>query len=339
MNMKRTLLAIGLTVVFLIAGANPAISAATPYPKGLKILNYYGNSFEPAAEGFKANWTAAGNTYVNVTNYDFSKLGSDGYNILLLPRTMGLSATDISNIQTWFATGDKLLWVGGDSDYAGLYVAQDTANPLLTKIGTQLRMSAISVEDPASNDEAAYRVVANETGVSSTLTDYVTQGFNRMVFHGPAAVNYMANGVAHDLRNASLTGDLANVNIVINSSSHAIASDADLTLGQNDFYAQSNTTGHYPMLVTDMASNSMVVVSAESVFTDYKNMYGHNDENGGDAHQGGMVVDRLISYYFNEIVKWTPPSDSTSGNSLPFNAFFAFFGVTAVAIVAFRRRQ
>ena len=292
-------------------------NTVSTFAKGLKILNYEGNTFEPYAYGFANNWTRAGNTVDNFTTYDFSNLIKDGYNVLMLPRTMGLNQTDIDNIATWYATGKKQLWLGGDSDYAGLFQADDTMNPLLATIGSALRVSSISIEDPVSNDMAAYRVIANETGVPSNLTDFVTEQFQRMVFHGPTVIHYAINGIAHDLRNATLgTGALSGVDIVINSSKYALPMDSDLSLGSSAFYTYSKITGHYPMLVTDQINGSMIIVAGEAVWTDYKYMYATFDENGADPHQGSMIVDRLINYYFLNVLNGSYSETSSSETSM-----------------------
>jgi hypothetical protein len=121
-----------------------------------------------------------------------------------------MTAGNLSAIATWFADGDKMLWVGGESDFGGYYDGNNTANPLLAEIGAELRLFTGSIEDPTSNDAAAYRVVVNTTGVSSSMTDYVTDGFVHLVMHGPAAVTYaVGDGTMGDLRNATL-GDFTN---------------------------------------------------------------------------------------------------------------------------------
>jgi len=362
--MKRLfkLTAISLVAVFLLAGAHAPASGVTypvpsiTYPTGLKIMVYDGNNFETNSSGFAGNWTNAGNTVDYVLSYDFASNATlSSYDAILLPRTMGLNEANITAISTWFHSGHKFLWVGADSDYSGLWLASDTANPLLTKVNTNLRVDAGSIEDPQSNDQAAYRVVANETGVSSPITDYVTKDFVQEIFHGPAAVTYQdgANGDYMDLRNATLANvGTGNISIIVNASAAAVASDSDLSLTGADFYGYSSVSGNYPMLASDVVGNSMVVVSGESIFTDYKYMYGNALENSQAWHNGSIVVDRVVNWYadhyYQAPVTTTPTTSTTPATSptsstgtTPFSVPSAFFGLTAIFVttVYIRRRE
>ena len=78
------------------------------------------------------------------------------------------------NIKNWFASGDKLLWVAGNSDFANTF---ETAkkNTLLSDIGSALRLTDEQIEDAVSNDGEAYRLIAPNNGVSSILTDKVLE--------------------------------------------------------------------------------------------------------------------------------------------------------------------
>ena len=278
------------------------------YVEGIKILAYGGNNFATSVDTLKANFERAdGNNVTYVEEYDFAThLASDDPDVLLLPRTHNIfTAGNLSAIETWFETGDKFLWVGGESDYGGYYLANNTSNPVLAEIGSDLRLDSGSVEDPTSNDAAAYRVVVNTTGVSSDLTDYVTDGFHQLVMHGPTAVAYAANSTHWgDLRTADLAFGGNEVNIVLNTSAGAIPVDNDLSLKGSDYYTYNNVTGNYPMLVTQTiddvsgVKDSMVAVSGESIFTDYKFMNGDTTEKKGEHHNGSVVIANLISYFF-----------------------------------------
>jgi hypothetical protein len=313
--MKNYIKFISLLLVgtFIMAGYSaPALAGydkgPVVYVEGIKLLAYGGNNFATSVDTLKANFERAdGNNVTWVDEYDFAtQLASDDPDVLLLPRTHNVfSAGNLSAIETWFESGDKFLWIGGESDYAGYYDANNTGNPLLAEISSDLRLDSGSVEDPTSNDAAAYRVVVNSTGVSSDLTDYVTDGFNQLVMHGPTAVAYAVNSTHWgDLRTADLAFSGNEVNIVLNTSAGAIALDGNLGLQNSDYYAYNNVTGNYPMLVTQTiddvngAKDSMVAVSGESIFTDYKFMNGDTTEKKGEWHNGSVVIANLISYFF-----------------------------------------
>jgi hypothetical protein len=307
------LLSLVLVAGFLMAGTSAPAAAGfdkgpVTYTSGINIMVYGGNNFAPESDVFAANFERAGNTYTFVDLYDFdANLATDNPDALIMPRTHNiLNAANLTAIATWFAMGEKLLWIGGESDFAGYYWANNTHNPLLSEIGSQLRLFSGSIEDPQSNDQSAYRVAVNETGVSSPMTDYVTADFGKVIMHGPTAILYeeSGSGLYKDLRNATLgTGDLTNVNILLNTSAAAIALDSDLSFRTNgsDFYSYSSVTGNYPMLATDMVGTSMAVLSGESITTDYKFMNGDTTENDRDQHNGSVIIARVFAWFFTEV--------------------------------------
>ena len=85
--------------------------------------------------------------------------------------------------------------------------------------------------NPQSRDASAYRVLVNETGVSSALTNYVTADFVQAIMRSYTAVLYEVNSTNYgDLRTAELSGAMSNVSIVLNTGKAAIAIDSDLSL-------------------------------------------------------------------------------------------------------------
>ncbi len=59
-------------------------------------------------------------------------------------------------IRNWMQLGDKLLFIGGDSDYGGYYNPTEI-NDLLQFLVAQIYFDRTSIEDPDSNDGSAYR--------------------------------------------------------------------------------------------------------------------------------------------------------------------------------------
>lgn len=310
--------AILVTLGLLIITSNVANSGSLqpnqiqPYPTGINILIYYDNAVTPTSNeynGLKTNFTNAGNTVkiTNQTNFDFTSDELSEYDALLISiegSTIFDAATnpDVVAINDWFDTGNKLLWVAGADDFGNYWRANQT-NPLLEAIGTPLRFDAGGMQDFASNDGAAYRVLANSTGTSSPLVDYVSANFTNAFFFAPTAINYHDGSKITDLRNASLP---QTIDIVLNSSRFATIIDQDLSQGEDDYYINSATVGSYPMVAVDhnsSASNSMLVLSGEKMFSDYKFMYGSTRfYDTSQSHDGSMVVDKLMSYYFVEVL-------------------------------------
>lgn len=309
--MKKLYISAILIAGFLLSSmqAPQAVIPTQAYPTGLKILIYYddNDAYSTDYAGFVANYTAAGNnvTVVTQSTWNFTKNSAElaTFDAVLMSQWgAGNNAfNETTNIQvqsivSWLNAGDHMLWVAGDSDFAGDWIANRT-NPLLAATGTRFRLDAGAIADSESNDQASYRTVANETGVSSPMTDFVTAGFKVMPFHGPTSVNYWDGSKYWDLRNATL---LAGENILVNSSAAATALDQDTAVGPDDFYAYSTVSGNYPMLVADTGAvtNSVIVVSGERIFSDYKNMYGDSLEKDQTHHNGSTVVDRLMDYFF-----------------------------------------
>jgi len=285
-------------VIFSMDSAKPLANNSQTYVTGSKILIYTGNdaSYEEV-ENFYDNYTTAGNIVDVTDSYDFDDLIIDGFDAVLLPSTGNFTAANLTNLDTWFDSGDKLLWVSGDSDYGGYYLANRT-NPVLTAVGTQLRLDAGAISDVNVSDGSGYRVIANATGASSPLVDYVTDGFNSTIFNGPTSVNWYDGTYYKDLRNKT---DMTGIDIVIRSHTTAIALDLDLSNGPDDFYAYSDIKGGYPMLVTEQVGSSLVVVGGEGNYKDYKNMYGTVYEISGNPHEGSMIVDNLFAYWFTVV--------------------------------------
>jgi hypothetical protein len=110
----------------------------------------------------------------------------------------GFSQAEVDAIAEWFKQGGKFLWVGADSDYTEPYLnPEDTSfkskepNKILAAIGSSIRIDHMSVEDPENNAGAGYRVVANRSagGINdSGKAAAITQGVDRILFHGPAGL-------------------------------------------------------------------------------------------------------------------------------------------------------
>ncbi|MFW9926824.1 MAG: hypothetical protein ACFFDM_08665, partial [Candidatus Thorarchaeota archaeon] len=75
----------------------------------------------------------------------------------------GFTAAEITAVGDWFAEGNKFLWVGSDSDYAGYAYINNNASLILEEVGSHVYPEAISISDAFSNCNASYRVVANMT--------------------------------------------------------------------------------------------------------------------------------------------------------------------------------
>ncbi len=316
-----------ISTVILLAGTYaPAVTETITYATDLKILIYTGNNAAHTdAMGFYVNYTNAGNI-VNISdNYNFAGLEIDEIDVVLFPGNQNFNEEDLNALSSWFNSGVKLLWVGGDSDYGGYFHANQI-NPVLEAVGTKLRLDAGEIEDPVSNDGAPFRVITNVTGSPSPLVDYVTDGFNRTIFHSPTSVIWFDGIEYRDLRGKT---NMAGIDIVLESHTTSNALDQDISTGPDDFYAYSEEKGSYPLLVTEAIGVSLVVVSGEANFMDYKQMYGTTTLYEGTPHQGSLIVDNILSYYYllkNDQFIVTP--DGFLTQTTPF-----VFGLIAITII------
>lgn len=129
------------------------------YPTGINILIYYDTTepFSMSFTGFEANFTDVGNmvTIVSNANWNFLSDSLVDYDALFISVAENQILNNANNpeviaIKNWFETGDKLLWVAGNSDFAGSWIASRN-NPLLESIGTPLRFDAGAIENAESN--------------------------------------------------------------------------------------------------------------------------------------------------------------------------------------------
>lgn len=58
--------------------------------------------------------------------------------VVLVDSMQPITTDEINVIKNWLATGNKLLWVAGDSDYGNDMYRQDTVNNLLKKRKLQM---------------------------------------------------------------------------------------------------------------------------------------------------------------------------------------------------------
>ncbi len=319
-----------LLISLMVASASLPASGAVGV-SGKTFLVYLGSS--PAhtdISGFYTNYTAKSNTVINSTTMTLANLKGNlttkNVDALLLPGNQFKDSDNLTFIKTWFDQGNKLLWVAGDSDFGGYFNASKI-NPVLKLVGSVLRLDAGAVADPVWKDGASYRVVANQLGTGAIADKIKSQVTNFTApFHGPTAVYYEQNGVAKDLRTTTPT----NVQVVVKSSANATALDQDLSGTAADFYVTSTTTGNYPLLATETMKSNMVVVSGEADFTSYKNMYGKTLEKSGKAHDGMIVVDTVIDYFFNSVA---------TKSSSPLNFVAVTIGLVAIVVFIKKRRN
>ncbi len=208
----------------------------------------------------------------------------------------GFTLAEISAITDWFNSGDKLLWVGSDSDYAGYNYINSNASAILEAVGSHVYPEPASIEDPDSNCGAAYRAVANRTSDNQFLLPAVN-GVSNVLFHGPTLL-YGSNSSnpGFGVEPVALESiSIENVYPLLYYSEAATIIDSDLIppLAHSD-----GVSGSY--VATTMETNlgntnsSIVVVSGASPYASYKPM---STSYYFDRHlEGDLFVRQLIDY-------------------------------------------
>ncbi|TFF95090.1 hypothetical protein EU546_03915 [Candidatus Thorarchaeota archaeon] len=186
----------------------------------------------------------------------------------------GYLASEITAIENWFNSGKKFLWIGYDSDYGGVKYVNNNMTAILEAVGSHVYGEPTSVEDPYSNCDASYRVVANQTSTDPFVAPIVS-GITDVLMHGPTCV-YGSNsdtpgeGVSPvDLRDTSI----ANVTPFLFYGESATIVDADVTYP----YAHTDgATGGFVAASIEVGAGDkgtgVIVVSGASPYGDYQPM-------------------------------------------------------------------
>jgi hypothetical protein len=232
-------------------------------------------------------------------------------NVLLIPaQRFSYSADELEAIDQWFSENNcpRLLWIAGDSDFypSQYYFTPDASNDVLNAIGSNLRISADTVEDYYHNDDAPYRVAAQTPVSDGVLNRIFTRGVSSAIFHGPTSVLGYRNGAVVDLMIESMEG----VELIMRSSEDAVYNNWDSTTGEFDYYSFNGITGSYPMMAIQTVSvQKYVIVSGEVIFSNYMHMYhwltdqaviGNNPNawNNG-LHDGKLLVDNILYWFWH----------------------------------------
>jgi hypothetical protein len=273
--------------------------------KKIVIDTVHGGIYHTQFEFITANMTSYGAsvTIMNET-YTFDQTADV---MMYAALNISLSSGEKSDLKQWFDGGNKTLWISGDSDYSGFFI-QTEANAVLDYLGAHLRFDAGSIEDRESNTGASYRVIANETG-DGLIASIVTEGVERVLFHGPTAILGYTDGLV-DLRNTSID----NVEIIMYTSAAATVIDGDSSNNEFDFYFKSSENGSYPMLVIEKIGNSYLIISGDTTFSDYKNSYGIVSFSDNSTTQGSILVDQLLNFCVESTFESDPPLIYSSGD-------------------------
>lgn len=240
--------------------------------------------------------------WVNVTGTLTSKdlEGAFALIVILVDSSQKITSDEINVIKNWLATGRKLLWVAGDSDYGTDMYRQDTVNNLLKSVGSVLRVDLAECIDKTMNAGADYRVL----GLSDKCDDevkFLVAGVTRALFHGPAAIVAEVDGKYVALNKEKVP----NVYRIMWTSVNGTISEFNeppskvYQMGVYDRYVLM-------ALEVDTAKKNVIILSGDAPFDHYEGMY--KPELGNPTRYGVQYPQQGATLLAN-ILSWTCDMD------------------------------
>jgi hypothetical protein len=216
--------------------------------------------------GYDVIWAWGGINATILTNVTGLVLGA------IYGTTHGYTAAEIDAISTWFNAGNKFLWVGSDSDYAGYAYINNNQSAILNSVGSHVYPEALSISDAYSNCNASYRVVANMTSTNPFVAN-ITQGVTKVLMHGPTSLYGSTSGVQGTTVVALENTTIPNVYPILYYGASATISDSDLVppLAHND-----GESGNFVAMAMEIhagtAGTGVIITSGADPYGDYQPM-------------------------------------------------------------------
>jgi outer membrane murein-binding lipoprotein Lpp len=225
-----------------------------------------------------------------------------GVDILLLGQpTVAFSPDEIQAIKDWLFSGNKVLYVAGDSDYGPGQKTIVQINDLLAGIGTKLRLEHGSVysDNPDVTAQAYYRMLTyvKPDNIPGLFTDIINQGVTKpILMHGPGCVIWQdAQGKYHDPVKETFPGL---IRIVWAHKSYIGDNTPPLPYVYDPMTYGKGTGDHdFVMYAAEYFSdkNSLVVVAGESLYGDYEPAWASSYY--GVSLDGPLFVQNLIKWW------------------------------------------
>lgn len=189
---------------------------------------------------------------------------------------------EVQAIKQWLQDGGKVLWIAGDSDYGNGVKTQQFVDSLLDQLGiTNLRVDLCSVEDPVSNAQKSYRVVAYvDPSKDTPARDMIVKDFKnggKVLAHGPGVVAWVdkvdGQGNWHPLNDSSRPKDTY---IIVRTSKNGEIVENNPPAA-NAY--QAGNTGSFPIVAVqivklgDDKKPDVVIVSGETPIGGYEPMW------------------------------------------------------------------
>lgn len=288
------------------------------------VFNIY-HTFNYSIEGFTTNATTWGYEVVPTAYLDNKVL--ENTEILILNAPDFLTEEETTPIVTWWNSGNKTLWVAGDSDYGGYWNPADL-NELIVDLGGHVIFVDDEVSDPVSKDGATYRVIANVTNPNTKWDDLLRTPWSpeikKIFMQNPTAVvpwNGPNHGNISKSPGSNVTWDsIANIDWIINSSKYALIQDRD---NDDDDVWESHTphrNGSIAMVAVEWGigswAESKMIFTGKSIFSDYKSMLNFNKASFANSSiQNINLTHSLLDWSKVSITTTTTTLSSTTTES------------------------
>jgi hypothetical protein len=280
MNKGLIFIIIGLLILLaFVVPVRPIIASSVNYNRPVVLIdvshvnndfNYEQFAILLGVWGFQVVWNED-----NWTDTTFNDV-----DILIAPvrDQSNYSANELGNLTNWFNTGNKGIWVGGDSDYYGPQMAY-RPNHILNAIGSSIYVECSQVESE-NNFGAVYRVSGTLYNTDDQNTRYITSGLPYQgdeamaLFHGPAAIiGKNSTGDFVDLE----ANTLPNVEWVVQTTNATIRNSHLPEESEGALVHANNQMGNFTLMALEHSAgvfgNNKIVVTGEGIFSTYKKMF------------------------------------------------------------------
>jgi hypothetical protein len=299
-KMKRKL--ISLVVLSLLAFASLSVFPAAAADKPVVVVHLKGalEADYQLRALMNTSWVEWKVVYEDLAASDLS--GASMLIMVLGDSSQVYSAGELSAVDSWF-TGGKTIYVAADSDYGTDHLRQFQANAVLEKIDSKIRIDDCSTEDATSNGGAPYRVLGVSDNVASEF-EYLVEGVDRALFHGPAIVVGYDGGNYVDLSEDSVD----DVFVIMTTSDTGIVVDNNEPTPN---VMVAGTEGEFPVMVLEKKDGNTIIVTGDAPFGQYMGLYGPEklraDRYGADANpqQGMYLVENILRYAtsFGDVIR------------------------------------
>ena len=299
-KMKRKL--ISLVVLSLLAFATLSVFPATAADKPVVVVHIKGSleaDYQLRAL-MNTSWVEWKVVYEDISASDLS--GASMLFMVLGDSSQVYTDGELSAVDSWFS-GGKTIYIAADSDYGTDHLRQYQANAVLEKIGSKIRIDDCSTEDATSNGGAPYRVLGISDNVAPEF-EYLVEGVDRGLFHGPAIVVGYDGGNYVDLSEDSVD----DVYVIMTTSDTGIVVDNNEPTPN---VMVAGTEGEFPVMVLEKKDGNTIIATGDAPFGQYMGLYGPEmlraDRYGADANpqQGMYLVENILRYAtsFGDVIR------------------------------------